>query len=43
MKSVINKTRLALKRSRDNLKKDKKEFRLKTKKHKKQTIKIKED
>ena len=34
MNSVMDKTRLAEKRYRDNLKKDKKEYRFITKKHK---------
>ena len=40
MDSVTNKTRLAKKRYRDKLKKDKKEIRLNTKKHEKQNNKI---
>ena len=40
MDSVTNKTRLAEKRYRDKLKKDKKEIRLNNKKHKKQNKKI---
>ena len=40
MNSVTNKTRLAEKRYRDKLKKDKKEIRLNNKKHKKQNKKI---
>ena len=40
MDSVTNKTRLASKRYRDKLKKDKKEIRLNNKKHKKQNKKI---
>ena len=40
MDSVTNKTRSAEKRYRDKLKKDKKGFRLNTKKHKKQNKKI---
>ena len=35
MNSVTNKTRLAEKQNRDKLKKDKKEYRINTKKHKK--------
>ena len=40
MDSITNKTRLAEKRYRDKLKKDKKEIRLNNKKHKKQNKKI---
>ena len=40
MNSVTNKTRLAEKRYRDKLKKDKKEIRLNAKEHKKQNKKI---
>ena len=40
MNSITNKTRLAEKRYRDKLKKDKKEIRLNNKKHKKQNKKI---
>ena len=40
MDSVKNKTRLAEKRYRDKLKKDKKEIRLNAKKHKKQNKRI---
>ena len=39
MNSVTNKTRLAKKGYRDKLKRDKKELRLKTTKHKKQNTK----
>ena len=40
MDGITNKTRLAEKRYRDKLKKDKKEIRLNAKKHKKQNKKI---